>query len=136
MNRRAIEIACALACIFEHNKNTHHVLSFQIQTSPPCKTEHRPTTKLNEGFVNSRGWGDVIPNDSRGDIKSNHADASSSSSIVGPPSSTSTSTPILSPLQSAWTKYGMIAYVAHMCPFLPLSLAPTYVQTKLGLLKK
>jgi hypothetical protein len=38
----------------------------------------------------------------------------------------------LSPIQSAWTKYGMIAYVAHMCAFLPLSLLPTYIQTKLG----
>ena len=42
----------------------------------------------------------------------------------------------LSPIESAWTKYGMIAYVAHMCAFLPLSLLPTLLQTKLGLLDK
>ena len=42
----------------------------------------------------------------------------------------------LNAIESLWTKYGMIAYVAHMCAFLPLSLVPTFLQTKLGMLSK
>ncbi|KAL9179147.1 hypothetical protein ACHAXT_000189 [Thalassiosira profunda] len=33
-------------------------------------------------------------------------------------------------------RHGLLAYVAHMCAFLPLSLIPTYVQTRLGVLSK
>lgn len=42
----------------------------------------------------------------------------------------------LSPMESLWTKYGMIAYVAHMCAFLPIALFPTFLQARLNLLTK
>ena len=39
--------------------------------------------------------------------------------------SSSTATRQLNAIESLHTKYGLIAYVAHMCTFLPLSLIPT-----------
>jgi len=42
----------------------------------------------------------------------------------------------LSAMESLWTKYGMIAYVAHMCAFLPIALFPTFLQARLNLLSK
>lgn len=110
MNRRiAITIIlCDIAC-----KNTHHVHSFQVQGRP--KTARNLLTQHNVGFgSNPQNWSDVKPN------------------RVEEPLSSKT----LTPIESLWTKYGMIAYIAHMCAFLPLSLIPTYLQTKFGLLSK
>ena len=73
---------------------------------------------LGAGFAPQDNWSDVKPNPAEPDGKQ-------------PPSQSK-----LTPLESAWTKYGLIAYVAHMCAFLPLSLIPTYVQTQLGVLSK
>jgi 1-acyl-sn-glycerol-3-phosphate acyltransferase len=42
----------------------------------------------------------------------------------------------LSQFESLWTKYCMIAYVAHMCVALPISLMPTFVKTKLNMATK
>lgn len=76
---------------------------------------HSTLSEVNIGFFNPSDWSDLKPNhDKKGD------------------SIAVTSESMLSPIQSAWTKYGMIAYVAHLCAFLPLSLLPTYFQTKLG----
>ncbi|KAL9179127.1 hypothetical protein ACHAXT_000169 [Thalassiosira profunda] len=84
----------------------HRTHSFQ----PQLQSHHRPERRR-VGFAD---WSDVKPNP-----------------VEQPPSQSK-----LTPLESAWTKYGLLAYVAHMCAFLPLSLIPTYVQTRLGVLSK
>lgn len=96
--------------------------SFQLQAHPHhIKTKPRPLTKLDVGsFIDPRDWFDVQP----------HDDDANPPPGSPPPSSA------LSPIESIWTKYGMIAYVAHMCAFLPLSLLPTLLQTKMGLIGK
>jgi len=121
MIQRAIQLGCALAYTL-HGDTTHLVHSFQID--PKTDHHHQLTKRLNVGFINPRDWSDVKPNHVQHDIiKLNNIDATSST--IG-----------LTPIQSVWTKYCMVAYVAHMCAFLPLSLLPTYFQTKLGLLTK
>lgn len=42
----------------------------------------------------------------------------------------------LSKFESAWTKHCMIAFIAHMCFALPLSLIPTFVKSKFHVLTK
>ena len=96
-----------LAYLSLRSTNDAIVNSFQHQYR--ARPSRNSFASLHVGFFNPGEWSDVKPN---------------------PISSSSKST--LSPIQSAWTKYGMIAYVAHMCAFLPLSLFPTYVQTRLG----
>ncbi|KAL7538432.1 hypothetical protein ACHAWF_006086 [Thalassiosira exigua] len=112
MKRRKviISIPCILACLLD-GKSAH---SFRLQ-SPP-KVMRKSVTQLNVGYINPRYWSDVEP----------HAERMTATSKDSK----------LTPLESSWTKYCMIAYVAHMCAFLPMSLLPTYVQTKLGLLSK
>ncbi|KAL7530847.1 hypothetical protein ACHAXR_003706 [Thalassiosira sp. AJA248-18] len=117
MNRKSILLSWALACLLKWHRNTH-VHSFQLQSHP--KTKRNLLTRHNVGIMNPGDWSDVKPN---------HIDNIFSDS----PSAKSTS---LNALQSAWTKYGLIAYVAHMCVFLPLALLPTYLGGKLGLLNK
>lgn len=89
------------------------VSSFQLQRYPES-TKRKALTRRNVGFgfpSDPSTWSDVKPHDA----------------VTAP------APPSLSPLASAWTKYSMIAYVAHMCAFLPLSLVPTLLQTKLGM---
>ena len=105
-------IFLTLAYIILCSKHRAYVHSFQLQYFP--KPYRKSLSQISVGFFNPSDWSDVKPNRVEQD-----------SFVV---SSEST----LSPIQSAWTKYGMIAYVAHMCAFLPLSLLPTYLQTKLG----
>jgi len=95
-----------------------HVHSFQLQSHP-----HRLLTQCNVGYQYPQNWSDIKPNNN---------EQTKEQSIV---SSLSKKRP-LSPLESSWTKYGMIAYIAHMCAFLPLSLLPTYAQSKMGMLNK
>ena len=96
----------ALCC-----KKHANVQSFLLQYRP--KPYHNAFIQVNVGSFPG-DWSDVKPNHVEND------------------SIAVSSEPTLSPIQSAWAKYGMIAYVAHMCAFLPLSLIPTYIQTKLG----
>jgi hypothetical protein len=42
----------------------------------------------------------------------------------------------LSAFESAWRKYGMIAYIAHMCFAIPVCLVPTFVKAKFQLAPK
>ncbi|KAL7505561.1 hypothetical protein ACHAXN_003014 [Cyclotella atomus] len=42
----------------------------------------------------------------------------------------------LSAFERAWRKYGMIAYIAHMCVAIPVSLIPTLVKAKFQLAPK
>jgi hypothetical protein len=110
MKQASIFLSLAyLALCSKHHANVH---SFQLQYRP--QPYRNSLAKVNVGFFNPGDWSDMKPNHDEKDI------------IVLSSEST------LSPIQSAWTKYGMIAYVAHMCAFLPLSLLPTYIQTKLG----
>ena len=51
------------------------------------------------------------------------------STRLNTPSPTTTST-TLSPIQSAFTKYAMISYIAHLCIALPMVLLPTYLKNK------
>ena len=97
---------------------TYHVHSFQLKSHP-----HRLLTRcnVNVGYQYPKNWSDIKPNNN---------EQTKEQSIV------SSKKRPLSPLESLWTKYGMIAYIAHMCAFLPLSLLPTYVQTKMGILNK
>lgn len=79
-----------------------HVHSFQLQSHP-----HRLLTQCNVGYQYPQNWSDIKPNNN---------EQAKEQSIVA---SSSKKRP-LSPLGSLWTKYSMIAYVAHMCAFLPL----------------
>ena len=115
MNNKRLLIA--LACLLEQ------VQAFQVQSYP--KTKRSLLTKRYVGFgIDPSEWSDVKP---REEIVIAQEPVSKTSSK---------SSKKLNAFESAWTKYGMIAYVAHMCAFLPLSLIPTYVQTKLGLISK
>ena len=108
----------ALASIFGAFKGGE---SFQLQQSYPKQI----LTKRNVGFgIDPSEWSDVKPHE-----EVIIAQESKKTTSNEPPTA-------LNALESAWTKYGLIAYVAHMCAFLPLSLVPTYVQTKLGMLGK
>jgi hypothetical protein len=103
----------ALASIF----GAFNVQSFQLQGYPK-----QILTERNVGFgIDPSEWSDVKPHE-----KVIIAQESLSKTTSNEPPTT------LNALESAWTKYGLIAYVAHMCAFLPLSLVPTYVQTTLG----
>lgn len=42
----------------------------------------------------------------------------------------------ISPFESTWRKYAMIAYVAHMCVAIPVGLVPTLIKSKLKLAPK
>lgn len=53
-----------------------------------------------------------------------------------PARQTSQPSPKLSAFESAWTKYSMISYIAHMCFAIPLALIPTFVKSKLQLAPK
>ena len=118
MIRKCILTSCALAYLLDNN-NTH-VHSFQLQGHP--KTKRNLFIQRNIGFINDPR--DVKPNAKKMEIISSESHSNKSTLTT------------LNPFESAWTKYGMIAYVAHMCAFLPFSLLPTYLQTKLGLLSK
>ncbi len=112
MNRRSLILSCALAYLAI-------VQSFQLDHHPRRTKQHPSLTQLHVGFrynTDPSHWSDVFPHKEQ-------------------PSATK-KTAKLSPIESAWTKYGMISYIAHMCAFLPLSLLPTLLQTKLGWLDK
>lgn len=108
MNTKSIFISCALAYVLK-NTNVH---SFQLQCLP--KSKRNSPSRRYVGFI--REPPDTTP---------------SAKEIEALESVTT-----LTPFESAWTKYGMIAYILHMCVFLPLFLLPTYFQTKLGTLSK
>ncbi len=111
-NMKQAIIFLSLAYLVLCSKHRAYVHSFQLQYFP--KPYRNSLSQISAGFFNFGDWSDVKPNCVEHD------------SCVVPSEST------LSPIQSAYTKYGMIAYVAHMCAFLPQSLLPTYLQTKLG----
>ena len=129
MNMKAILLLCAANAVY------HFVHPFQLlQQTARRHLENnqgrRLLTQVNVGFgYGPQDWSDVKPNKNLDNNDDN---------INSPPSlslSKQKQRP-LNAIESLWTKYGMIAYVAHMCAFLPLSLVPTFLQTKLGMLSK
>ena len=91
MIRKCILTSCALAYLLDSN-NTH-VHSFQLQGHP--KTKRNLLTQRNIGFINDPR--DVKPNGKKMEI-------------ISPESHSNKYTlAMLTPFESAWTKYGMIA---------------------------
>ena len=126
MNMKAILLLCAANAVY------HFVHPFQLQQTAHRHLENnqgrRLLTQVNVGFgYGPQDWSDVKPNKNLDNNDDN---------INSPPSLSSSKQRPLNAVESLWTKYGMIAYVAHMCAFLPLSLVPTFLQTKLGMLSK
>lgn len=93
------------------SSSSYYVHSFQLLGHPSRVMKHfRLLSRCNmvgaRYPIDPQNWSDIEPHD---EMK---------------PSSPS-ATRQLNAIESLHTKYGLIAYVAHMCTFLPLSLIPT-----------
>ena len=104
------------------------LLYYAISQATSFQTTHQPKTRRHSLLQRQVGLSHPVP-----DFPSSEYGAKER---VKPDETTATAESKLSPLQSLWTKYGMIAFVSHMCVFLPMALLPTYIQTRLGLLTK
>lgn len=105
-------------------------ITSNITSVKPLQTFYRPQTKRPSLLQRQVGLSHDLPPPEY-DASKRHIQIATACAEEITPSRNS-----LTKLEASWTKHCMIAYIAHMCVALPLTLLPTFVKSKLHVVTK
>lgn len=105
-------------------------ITSNITSVKPLQTFYRPQTKRPSLLQRQVGLSHDLPPPEY-DASKRHIQIATACAEEITPSRNS-----LTKLEASWTKHCMIAYIAHMCVALPLTLLPTFVKSKFHVVTK